>query len=84
MSHPGVKAAFVTGVPDAVQDEILGAVIIPKPGAQVSEKELTEHCRKALAAYKVPRLIRFAAESELPLTTTGKLQKNRLAGTFFG
>jgi fatty-acyl-CoA synthase len=83
MSHPGVKAAFVTGVPDAVHDEILAAVVIPKPGAAISEKELTEHCRKVLAAYKVPRLIRFAAETELPLTTTGKLQKNRLASTFF-
>ena len=41
------------------------------------------YCRKALAAYKVPRLVRFVAEHELPLTTTGKLQKNRLAATFF-
>jgi len=31
----------------------------------------------------VPRRVRFAAESELPLTTTGKVQKNRLAATFF-
>ncbi len=39
-------------------------------------------CRQALAAYKVPRLFRFVEENELPLTVTGKLQKNRLA-TFF-
>ncbi|MSQ63154.1 MAG: hypothetical protein EXR33_04860 [Betaproteobacteria bacterium] len=39
--------------------------------------------RESLAAYKVPRLFRFVAETELPLTTTGKLQKNRLASTFF-
>ena len=37
---------------------------------------------QSLAAYKIPRLIRFAAEEELPLTTTGKVQKNRLANTF--
>jgi fatty-acyl-CoA synthase len=83
MSHPGVQAAFVTGVPDPVQDEILAAVIVPKRGATLSEKEICEFCRKTLAAYKVPRLIRFAAEEELPLTTTGKLQKNRLASMFF-
>jgi fatty-acyl-CoA synthase len=83
LSHPAVHAAFVTGVPDAVHDEVLAAVIVRKPGAALSEKELADFCRKTLAAYKVPRLIRFVAESELPLTTTGKLQKNRLASTFF-
>ena len=46
-------------------------------------RKITDHCRKSLAAYKVPRLVRFAAEEELPLTTTGKVQKNRLAATFF-
>jgi fatty-acyl-CoA synthase len=56
---------------------------VRKPGATLSANELADFCRKTLAAYKVPRLIRFVAESELPLTTTGKLQKNRLASTFF-
>jgi fatty-acyl-CoA synthase len=83
LSHPAVQAAFVTGVPDPVQDELLAAVIVPKSGASLTEREVTEYCRKSLAAYKVPRLIRFAAEEELPLTTTGKVQKNRLASTFF-
>jgi fatty-acyl-CoA synthase len=83
LAHPAVQAAFVTGVPDAVHDELLAAVIVPKRGASLSEREVTEHCRKSLAAYKVPRLIRFAAEAELPLTSTGKVQKNRLASTFF-
>jgi fatty-acyl-CoA synthase len=83
LSHPAVQAAFVTGVPDAVHDEVLAAVIVRKPGAALSEKEVADFCRKTLAAYKVPRLVRFVAESELPLTTTGKLQKNRLASTFF-
>jgi len=83
MSHPGVHAAFVTGVPDPQRDEVLAAVIVPKPGATLSEEEVCTYCRKALAAYKVPRLVRFVAEHELPLTTTGKLQKNRLAATFF-
>ena len=83
MSHPDVHAAFVTGVPDALRDEVLAAVIVRKPGATLSEEEVCAFCRKALAAYKVPRLVRFATEDELPLTTTGKLQKNRLAGTFF-
>ncbi|MCP5200879.1 MAG: AMP-binding protein [Gammaproteobacteria bacterium] len=83
LAHPAVKLAFCTGVPDAVRDEIIGAVIVTRPGAEVTAAALVEHCRAALAAYKVPRLLRFVAEHELPLTTTGKLQKNRLAATFF-
>jgi fatty-acyl-CoA synthase len=83
MSHPGVHAAFVTGVPDPQRDEVLAAVIVRKAGATLSEEDVCAFCRKALAAYKIPRLVRFVAEHELPLTTTGKLQKNRLAATFF-
>jgi fatty-acyl-CoA synthase len=83
LSHPAVQAAFVTGVPDPVHDEVLAAVIVLKRGAALTEREVAEHCRASLAAYKVPRRVRFAAESELPLTTTGKVQKNRLAATFF-
>ena len=43
---------------------------------------LMAHCRAELAAYKVPRLMKFISEAELPLTVTGKLQKNRLADFF--
>jgi fatty-acyl-CoA synthase len=83
MTHPGVQLAFVTGVPDSMRDEVLAAVVVPKPGVTLSESELTAFCRESLAAYKVPKLVRLAAEHELPLTTTGKVQKNRLAATFF-
>ncbi|MGH8696041.1 MAG: AMP-binding protein [Burkholderiales bacterium] len=83
MTHPGVQLAFVTGVADPTRDEVLAAVVVPKPGATLSPEALCAFCRESLAAYKVPRLIRFAAEQELPLTTTGKVQKNRLAATFF-
>ena len=83
VTHPGVHLAFVTGVPDAERDEVLAAVIVPKPGVALTAQAVGEFCRATLAAYKVPRLFRFVAEHELPLTTTGKLQKNRLAATFF-
>ena len=38
--------------------------------------------RRQLAAYKIPRMMKFVSEAELPLTVTGKLQKNRLAEFF--
>jgi fatty-acyl-CoA synthase len=86
MAHPAVKLACVTGIPDAQRDEIVAALIVCRPGETVNEADLLAdllaHCRRELAAYKVPRLIKFISEAELPLTVTGKLQKNRLAEFF--
>jgi fatty-acyl-CoA synthase len=82
LRHPAVKLAFVTGIPDERRDEVIAAVIVRQDGKNVNEQALTEHCRRELASYKVPRLFAFVNEADLPLTTTGKLQKNRLADFF--
>lgn len=79
MAHPDVGLALVVGVPDPIRDEIVGAVIVPRPGTAPREADLMAYCRKQLAAYKVPRRFRFIREVDLPLTPTGKIQKNRLA-----
>lgn len=77
--HDAVDEAYVTGIPDARLDEALAAVII---GNTIDHEALIAHCRSHLAAYKIPRHYRFVSRSDLPLTTTGKLQKNRLADLF--
>jgi fatty-acyl-CoA synthase len=82
LAHPAVRLAFVVGVPDPVRDEVLGAAIVLHAAEAVTEAALIEHCRRALAAYKLPRRFRFVAESDLPLTVTGKIQKNRIAELF--
>jgi fatty-acyl-CoA synthase len=82
LRHPAVKLAFVTGVPDARRDEAIAAVIVLHEGKTVDAAALLAHCRSELAAYKAPRLVTFVNESDLPLTVTGKLQKNRLAEFF--
>jgi len=81
--HPAVHLAQVVGVPEPAYDEILAAVVITRPGAQTTAEELIRFCRDNLSAYKVPRLIRFVGEHDLPLTATGKIQKNRIASLFF-
>jgi fatty-acyl-CoA synthase len=82
MAHPAVRLAFVVGVPDPVRDEVLGAAIVLHAPDSVTEAALIEHCRSVLAAYKLPRRFRFVAESDLPLTVTGKIQKSRIAALF--
>jgi fatty-acyl-CoA synthase len=82
MAHPAVKLACVTGVPDARRDEVIAALIVCEAGKSVAEADLIAHCRRELAAYKIPRLVKFVNEADLPLTVTGKLQKNKLPEFF--
>ncbi|MGE4218841.1 MAG: class I adenylate-forming enzyme family protein [Alphaproteobacteria bacterium] len=81
--HPGVETAFVIGLPDARRDEVVAAVIVPRDeAAPPDEAALQAHCRANLAAYKVPRRLRVIPGRDLPLTTTGKIQRSRLAELF--
>lgn len=81
-THPAVELAFVTGLPDPRLDEILVAVIVTRRGATTDASALSAHCRASLAAYKTPRQFRFIDPAELPLTSTGKLERKRLPELF--
>jgi fatty-acyl-CoA synthase len=70
--HPAVLAAAVVAQPDPKWGETPCAFIEVRPGAEVSEEDLIEHCRKHLARFKAPRKVIFG---ELPKTSTGKVQK---------
>jgi long-chain acyl-CoA synthetase len=74
--HPDVLEAAVIGVPDAYRGETVKAYVVPKPGRTLDEKALDAHCRKYLAAYKVPKLYEF--RDELPKTIVGKVLKRVL------
>lgn len=76
--HPAVKAAHVVGVPDPVRGENVVALIVPAPGAAVDPEALRAFCRDTLASYKVPRDVLFIAESDVPRTGTGKVEKPAL------
>jgi fatty-acyl-CoA synthase len=81
--HPSVKTAHVVGVPDPVRGENIAAFVVPEPDHTVTEDQLREHCRAALASYKVPRHVFIVADPDLPRTGTGKVEKSalrRLAG----
>ena len=82
-AYPGVALAHVVGVADPVRDEIVAAVIVPKPGAMLKADEIIAYCKTNMAAFKVPRLVCFAQEEDVPLTTTGKVQKNKISAKFF-
>jgi fatty-acyl-CoA synthase len=73
--HPAVAVAGVVAQPDPKWGETPLAFVELKPGAEVSEAELIEHCRANLAHFKAPKKVVFG---ELPKTSTGKIQKNVL------
>jgi acyl-CoA synthetase (AMP-forming)/AMP-acid ligase II len=73
--HPAVQAAAVVAKPDEKWGETPCAFIELKPGATATRDELIEWCRNNLAGYKCPRFVVF---SELPKTSTGKIQKFKL------
>jgi len=74
--HPGVMEVAVIGVPDERLGEEVKAIIVPKPGHDVSEEDIFGICRKNLAAYKKPRSIDFV--DQLPKNPTGKILKRVL------
>jgi fatty-acyl-CoA synthase len=73
--HPAVQAAAVVAKPDDKWGETPCAFVELKPGASVTADELVQWCRERLAHYKCPRHVIF---TELPKTSTGKIQKFRL------
>ncbi len=73
--HPAVMACAVVARPDPKWGESPVAYVELKEGSQASAPELVNHCKGLLAAYKVPKDIRFEA---IPKTSTGKIQKFQL------
>ncbi|MFE2108608.1 AMP-binding protein [Kitasatospora sp. NPDC059463] len=74
--HPSVAEVAVIGVPDTKWGETVKALVVLKPGAEITEADLIAHCKQRLAGYKSPTSVEF--RDALPRTTTGKLQKFRL------
>ena len=62
-------------MPDAKWGETPCAFIETRPGAEVTEAEIIAYCRQRLARFKSPRRVIF---TELPKTSTGKIQKFKL------
>ena len=73
--HPAVQVVAVVAKPDDKWGETPCAFVELKPGQTATGEELIAWCRTHLAAYKCPRTVVF---SEIPKTSTGKLQKFKL------
>ena len=80
-AHPGVLESAVVAAPDHKRGEVPVAIVVLKPDAAVTAKELRAFCRERLAAHKVPREIHF--RDALPKGGTGKILKAELREPFW-
>lgn len=79
--HPDVIECAVIAVPSKRWGESPHAVIVLRPGAQVTEEDLIQYSRSRLAHFKCPKSISFT--DELPKTGSGKIQKVELRKEFW-
>ncbi|WP_197320538.1 AMP-binding protein [Saccharomonospora sp. NB11] len=70
---PQVREVAIVAMLDERSGEAVRAVVVPEPGAALSEQQVIEHCAGRLAGYKVPKVVTFA--DELPYSVTGKVSR---------
>ena len=79
MELPYVLECGVSAAPDEVRGQIVKASIVLTKGTEPTEelkKEIQDYVKTHTAPYKYPRLVVF--RDELPKTSTGKIQRNKL------
>jgi non-ribosomal peptide synthetase component E (peptide arylation enzyme) len=76
-SHPSVADVAVVGYPDDLLGEKVCAVLVLRPGAELSLADLTKHLlAQQIATYKLPE--RLEIVEELPRNPVGKILKREL------
>jgi long-chain acyl-CoA synthetase len=82
--HPAIHQAVVFSVPVSVEQQVIHAVLVPKPlkpecPAEYSlpgKEALRAYCMTCLADYKIPKVFRFT--DTLPQGATGKILRSVL------
>lgn len=80
-TYPKILEVHCIGVPDErTGEELCAYVRLKDPEETIDREEIKRYCEGKLAYYKVPKYVRVL--NDLPKTTSGKVQKFKLAQLF--
>lgn len=75
-TYPTIEHAYVVGVPDNRFGEEIGLIVVGEPGVDIQiMTDLSDKCLGVLKPYEHPVAVVQIDESELPKTSTGKIQR---------
>jgi fatty-acyl-CoA synthase len=80
--HAAIQECCIIAARDSYRGETVKAVIVKKPGTDITAEDIIKWAHEKMAAYKVPRIVEFV--DALPKSATGKvmwrtLQEKELA-----
>ncbi|PPJ28216.1 acyl-CoA synthetase [Nocardia nova] len=80
-THPAVAQSAVIGVPHQKWGEAVHAVVIVKPGAQLTEREVIDHVKAALGSVPAPKTVEFV--DSVPVNPAGKVDKKAIRAPYW-
>lgn len=81
-TYPAVAQVAVIGIPSERWGEQVHAIVVPRPGTDVSEADIIEHARGLIAGFKVPKSVEFR-DAPLPLSGAMKVLKRDLRAPYW-
>jgi long-chain acyl-CoA synthetase len=80
MNLPGVKAGVSVGFENNMYGEEIGAYVVMEEGEPEDPGRILSACLEELPHHKCPKVVVFG--TDVPVTSTGKYQRNRLKPLF--
>ena len=80
-AHPAVREVVVVGLPDDKWGEAVTGFVVLRDGMEASPEDLIAFARASLAAYKVPKDVRYI--DEVPKSAVGKLLRRAVRDPFW-
>lgn len=77
--HPDVEDCSVIGINDKTWGQIVVAAVVPK-NKDLTELKIQEFLKNKLAGFKIPK--RFLIVEQLPKTSLGKIEKEKVIALF--